>query len=52
MSQQTTFETLKSENEDADITEIAIKLNSAELTYNASLMATGKIMQTSLLNFI
>jgi len=52
MSQQTTFETLKSNNEDADITEIAIKLNSAELTYEASLMATGKIMQTSLLNFI
>lgn len=52
MSQQTTFETLKSNNEDADITEIAIKLNSAELTYEASLMATGKIMQTSLLSFI
>lgn len=52
MSQQTTFETLQSENEDADITEVAIKLNSAELTYEASLMATGKIMQTSLLNFI
>lgn len=52
MSQQTTFETLQSNNEDADITEVAIKLNSAELTYEASLMATGKIMQTSLLNFI
>lgn len=52
MSQQTTFETLKSNNEDADITEVAIKLNSAELTYESSLMATGKIMQTSLLNFI
>lgn len=52
MSQQTTFETLQSNNEDADITEVAIKLNSAELTYQASLMATGKIMQTSLLNFI
>lgn len=52
MSQQTTFETLKSNNEDADITEIAIKLNTAELTYEASLMATGKITQTSLLNFI
>ena len=52
MSQQTTFETLQSENEDADITEVAIKLNSAELTYEASLMATGKIMQNSLLNFI
>lgn len=51
-NQKTTFETLKSENEDADITEVAINLNSAELTYEAALMATGKVMQTSLLNFI
>ncbi len=52
MNQKTTFETLKSENEDADITEVAIQLNSAALTYEASLMATGKLMQTTLLNFI
>lgn len=52
MSQKTNFETLQSENEDADITEVAIKLNSAELTYNASLMATGKILQNSLMDFI
>lgn len=51
-NQKTTFETLKSENEDVDITEVAIQLNSAELTYNAALMATGKVMQTNLLNFI
>ena len=51
-NQKTTFETLKSENEDADITEVAINLNSAELTYEAALMATGKVMQTTLLNFI
>lgn len=51
-NQKTNFETLKSENEDADITEVAIYLNSAELTYEAALMATGKVMQTSLLNFI
>ncbi len=51
-NQKTTFETLKSENEDADITEVAIHLNSAELTYEAALMATGKVMQTTLLNFI
>ena len=51
-SQKTSFETLKSINEDIDITEILIQLNSAELTYNASLMATGKVMQTSLLNFL
>ncbi len=51
-NQKTSFETLKSENEDADITEVAIHLNSAELTYEAALMATGKVMQTTLLNFI
>lgn len=51
-NQKTTFETLKSENEDIDITEVAIQLSSAGLTYEAALMATGKVMQTSLLNFI
>lgn len=50
--QKTTFETLKSENEDVDITEVVINLTSAELTYQAALMATGKISQTTLLNFI
>lgn len=52
MSQQTTFETLQSENEDADMTEVAIKLQSAQVTYDAALMATSKIMQTSLLNYL
>lgn len=52
MDQKTTFETLKSENEDADIAEVAVKLTSTELTYQAALMATGKIMQTSLMNYI
>ena len=51
-NQKTTIETLKSENEDVDITEAAIQLNSAELTYQAALMATGKVMQNTLLNFI
>lgn len=51
-TQKTTFETLKSENEDVDITEVAIQLSSAQLTYEAALMATGKITQTSLLNYI
>lgn len=51
-NQKTTFETLKSENEDIDITEVAIQLSSAEMTYEAALMAAGKVMQTSLLNFI
>lgn len=52
MEQKTTFQTLQSENEDADIAEVAIQLTSTELTYNAALMATGKIMQTSLMNYI
>lgn len=52
MDQKTTFQTLQSENEDADIAEVAVKLTSTELTYEAALMATGKIMQTSLMNYI
>lgn len=50
--QKTTFKTLQSDNEDADIAEVAVQLTSAELTYNASLTATGKIMNTTLMNFI
>lgn len=52
MDQKTTFQTLQSDNEDADIAEVAIQLTSTELTYEAALMATGKIMQTSLMNYI
>lgn len=52
MEQKTTFRTLQSENEDVDITEVAIQLTSTELTYESALMATGKIMQTSLMNYI
>lgn len=51
-SQQTTFDTLASENENADLTKVAIELSSAELSYNAALMATGKVVQNSLLNFL
>lgn len=52
MSQKTNFETLESENENVDITEVAIQLSSAELTYEAALMATGKIMKTTLMDYI
>jgi flagellar hook-associated protein 3 FlgL len=52
MNQKTNFETLQSDNEDVDISEVAIQLSSAELTYNAALMATSKILQTNLMNFI
>lgn len=52
MSQKTNFETLQADNENADMTDVAIELKSAQLTYDAALMATGKIMQTSLMNYI
>ena len=51
-TQKTTFETLKSTNEDIDIAEVTINMKSAEVIYEAALLAAGKVMQTSLLNFI
>lgn len=51
-SQESDFKTLAEENEGADVTEVAVQLQSIELTYNAALMATGKITQTSLLNYL
>lgn len=51
-TQKTTFETLKSVNEDIDIAEVTINMKSAEVIYEAALLAAGKVMQTSLLNFI
>lgn len=51
-NQQATYKELQQDNEGIDITEVAVELTSADLTYNAALMATGKIMQTSLMNYI
>lgn len=51
-SQQTNFQELVSENEDADITDLAIQLKSVQLTYEASLSSISYVMKTSLLNFI
>lgn len=52
MTQRTTFQTLQSANEDVDITEVTIQLTSMEYTYQSALMATGKIMKNSLMNYI
>ena len=52
MSQKTNFEPLESENENVDISEVAIQLKSAMLTYDAALMSTSKVLQTSLMNYI
>ena len=52
MNQKATFKDLQSNNEDVDVTELAVQLKSSELTYEAALMATSKIMQTNLMNYI
>lgn len=52
MGQTTTFRSLQSDNEDIDLAEAATKLTTAQVTYEASLRATGKISQTSLMNYI
>ncbi len=51
-NQKATFKELQTDNEGIDITQVAVELSSAELTYQAALMATGKIMQTNLMNYI
>ncbi|MCM1173609.1 MAG: hypothetical protein NC341_01010 [Blautia sp.] len=52
MNQKATFKDLQSNNEDVDVTEVAVQLKSSELTYEAALAATSKIMQTNLMNYI
>ena len=51
-NQQATFKELQTDNEGIDVTEVAVELTSSEMTYSAALMATSKIMQTSLMNYI
>ena len=51
-TQKTTFETLKSTNEDIDIAEVTIQLKSAGMVYEAALLAAGKVMQATLLDYI
>ncbi|MCR5488411.1 MAG: hypothetical protein K6F35_12940 [Lachnospiraceae bacterium] len=50
--EKTTVKTLASENEDVDITNVAVEVKEAELVYNAALMSTGKISQHSLMDYI
>ena len=51
-NQVTTFKTLQSDNEDIDMAETATNLMTAQTIYNASLQATGKIQQNSLMDYI
>lgn len=50
--QKETFDNLKSDNEDADETEVAVNLSSAEVSYEAALMATSSMIKTTLLNYL
>ena len=51
-NQQTTIETLKSSNEDRDLSDIIIDYTAAYNAYEASLQAASKINQNTLLNYI
>ncbi len=50
--QQVDYEDLLSTNEDVDLVDTYIKLNSAETVYNASLSSAAKIVKNTLLDFI
>ena len=50
--QKETFDNLKSDNEDADETEVAVNLSSASVSYEAALMATSSMIKTTLLNYL
>ena len=50
--EQSDFEDLLSKNEDADIVDTIIKLNSQEVIYNSSLSAASKIVKNTLLDFL
>lgn len=51
-NQQSTIETLKSNNEDRDLSDIIIDYTAAYNAYQASLQAASKINQNTLLNYI
>lgn len=51
-SQKADFTELLSKNEDVDIVDTIINFNAAQLIYNASLSASSKIVQSSLLDFL
>lgn len=50
--QMLSFRTLVTKNEDADLEDLAVQLSSSKLTYDAALAATGKLLQTTLMNYI
>jgi len=51
-TQLDTLKELKSENEDVDLADAAIRMSSASTAYSAALLATSKTLKESLLNYI
>ncbi len=51
-AQQTSVEELKSTNEDANMTDVAVLFTAAQNVYDASLSAASKVVQKTLLDFI
>ena len=51
-NQQTTVETLKSTNEDRELSDIIIDYTAAYNAYQAALQAASKVNQNTLLNYI
>ena len=50
--QYTTFDDLKSRNEDVDLEDVVIKFSSAKTLYQAALSAASSCVQKSLLDYI
>lgn len=50
--QETSFEELVSDNDDASYEELAIQIKSIQMTYQAALSSISYVLQTSLLDFI
>ncbi len=51
-AQLTSVKELKSSNEDADLTQVAVEFKVAESVYDASLAASAKVVKKTLLDFI
>ena len=50
--QLASYQELKSENEDVVLEEVVVQYSSAKLVYEASLMATSKVVQQTLLDYL
>lgn len=51
-SQKTTFEDLKSKNENVELSDVMIEYTAASTAYDASLVAASKTLKNSLLNYL